>query len=115
MKQPTVLITGGTSGIGKATAVRFARAGHAVVITARDAVRGQATVADIRARTGSAQVRYLVGELGTIQDCQELVALILQEVPDLQVLINNAGIFMTRRVLTADGFETNFMVNYLAP
>lgn len=115
MKQPTVLITGGTSGIGKATATRFAQHGYAVVITARDAARGQATAAKIIARTGNPQVRYLVGELGTIKGCQELVALILQEVSDLQILINNAGIFMTKRVLNADGFETNFMVNYLAP
>jgi NAD(P)-dependent dehydrogenase (short-subunit alcohol dehydrogenase family) len=115
MKQPTVLITGGTSGIGKATAARFARHGYAVVVTARTAAQGQAVVAEISARTGNPQVRYLVGELGTIKGCQELVALVLKEVPDLQILINNAGIFMTKRVLNADGFETNFMVNYLAP
>ncbi|GAB3634571.1 SDR family oxidoreductase [Hymenobacter arcticus] len=115
MQQPTVLITGGTSGIGRATALRFARAGYVVVITARTAARGQATVAAISARTSNPQVRYLMGELGTIEGCQALVARILQEVPDLQILINNAGVFMTKRVLNADGFETNFMVNYLAP
>ncbi|MDJ0367108.1 SDR family NAD(P)-dependent oxidoreductase [Hymenobacter sp. H14-R3] len=115
MKPPTVLITGGTSGIGKATATHFAHAGYPVVITARDAARGRATAAQISARTSNPQVRYLVGELGTIKGCQALVALILEEVPDLQLLINNAGVFMTKRVLNADGLETNFMVNYLAP
>ena len=114
MKQ-TVLITGGNSGIGQATAMRFARHGYAVVIVARDAARGQAAVAEISARTANPHVRCLPGDLGTIKSCQALVKLVLQEVPDLQILINNAGVFMTRRELNADGFETNFMVNYLAP
>jgi NAD(P)-dependent dehydrogenase (short-subunit alcohol dehydrogenase family) len=115
MKQQTVLITGGNSGIGKATATRFARAGYAVVIVARDACRGRAAVAEISARTGNPAVRCLLGDLGTIKGCQELVVLIIEQVPDLKILINNAGVFMTERVLNADGFETNFMVNYLAP
>lgn len=111
----TVLITGGNSGIGQATATRFAREGHAVVITVRNLSRGRAVVADIVARTGNAQVRCLPGDLSTIGSCRALVATIRQEVPTLQILINNAGVFMTERVLNADGFETNFMVNYLAP
>lgn len=114
MKQ-TVLITGGNSGIGKATATRFAQHGYAVVIVARDAARGRAAVAEISARTANPHVRCLTGDLSTIKSCQALVKLILREIPDLQILINNAGIFMTRRELNADGFETNFMVNYLAP
>ena len=115
MKQQIVLITGGNSGIGKATATRFARANYAVVIVARDAVRGQAAVAEISARTGNPAVRCIQGDLGTLKGCQELVVEIRRQVPSLHILINNAGVFMTECVLNADGFETNFMVNYLAP
>ena len=88
---------------------------NAVVIISRDAARGRAAVAEMSARTGNPAVRCLQGELGTIKGCRELVKLIIQEVPSLQILINNAGVFMTERVLNADGFDTNFMVNYLAP
>ncbi len=115
MEQETVLITGGNSGIGKATAALFAAKGHPVVITARDAAKGQAVVNEIIARTGNRQVRAIQGDLSTIKSCRELVEKITWEVPALQVLINNAGVFMTEKVLNADGFETNFMVNYLAP
>lgn len=115
MHKPTVLITGGTSGIGLATARLFAQNGHAVVITARNAARAQAVVAAIGAQAGHPPVRWLWGDLSTIAGCRELVVKIRREVPDLQVLINNAGVFMMEKVLNPDGFETNFMVNYLAP
>lgn len=115
MATVTVLITGGTSGIGRATATLFAREGHSVFITARDAAKGQAVVDEIVAQTGNGQVRCIPGDLSTIKSCQELVQRARREVSSLQVLINNAGVFMTEKVLNADGFETNFMVNYLAP
>lgn len=115
MHKPTVLITGGTSGIGLATARLFAQHGHAVVITARDAARAESVVANIRVQTGNGQVRWLWGDFSTIAGCQALVKEIQREVPDLQVLINNAGVFMTEKVLNPNGFETNFMVNCLAP
>ena len=115
MPQPTVLITGGSSGIGLATARLFAQNGHAVVITARDAARAQAVVAGMAVPPGTPPVRWLWGDLSTIAGCQALVVDIRREVPDLQVLINNAGVFMTEKVLNPDGFETNFMVNCLAP
>ena len=115
MQKPTVLITGGTSGIGLATARLFAQNGHPVVITARDAAKAERIVAAIQAQTGNRQVRWLWGDLSTIAGCQALVATVQREVPDLQVLLNNAGVFMTEKVLNPDGFETNFMVNCLAP
>lgn len=115
MHEPTVLITGGTSGIGLATARLFAQHGHAVVLTARDTAKAESVVADIIAQTGNPRVRWLWGDLSTIAGCQALVAKASREVPDVQVLINNAGVFMTEKVLSPDGFETNFMVNCLAP
>lgn len=115
MTKVTVLITGGTSGIGKATATLFAREGHRVFITAREAAKGQAVVEGIIVQTGNQEVQWIQGDLSTIKNCQALVQRVLREVPSLQVLINNAGVFITEKVLNADGFETNFMVNYLAP
>ena len=106
----TILITGGSSGIGLATARLFARRGWRVVVTARTATQGAAAVAAIGG--GS---HCVVGELGTVAGCQALVQAIRAQVPALHVLLLNAGVYLPRRVLTVDGLEMNFQVNYLAP
>lgn len=108
--QQTILITGGSSGIGLATARRFARRGWHVVITTRTAAKGQVAVRRI-----GAGAQFVVGELGTVAHCHALVQAIRAQVPRLDVLLLNAGVYLPRRVLTADGLEMNFQVNYLAP
>lgn len=115
MERLVALITGGNSGIGKATAIRFAKHGYEVIITCRDKVKGAAAIDEIRQASGSGHVRMILGDLSTIGGCQALVSDIQAEVRCLNVLINNAGVFMTQKELNSNGFEMNFMVNYLAP
>ena len=71
MTGKTVVITGGNSGIGLETAVALARAGAKTVITARDRGRGEAAVADIRARSGRDDVDLVVFDLGSIASVRE--------------------------------------------
>ena len=111
----TVLITGGNSGIGKATATALTRAGASVVITARNAERGRQAVEEIRTGSGgqgSIQVRALdLARLASVRSCaQDFLA----EFPRLDVLILNAGLTAAKRTVTEDGFETLFQVNHLS-
>ncbi len=111
----TVLITGANAGIGKAAALALARMGAQVVLSARDAAKGEAAVAQIRAETGNARVELLTAELASLAGVRGLAESFLARFGRLDVLLNNAGVFLDRRSQTVDGFETTFAVNHLAP
>ncbi|MHA6758967.1 SDR family NAD(P)-dependent oxidoreductase [Streptacidiphilus sp. PAMC 29251] len=85
----TALVTGSTSGIGRAIAVGFAAAGAAVVVNGRDAQRTQAAAREIAEETGSALVTGVAADVATAEGAAALIA----AVPDVDVLVNNAGIF----------------------
>ena len=110
-----ILVTGGNRGIGRATAKKLLMEGHDVVIVARDKTQGEAAVSDLKKETGNSKIAFLQGDLSNIESCKNLVEQIKSEHPDIKVLINNAGVFMTDKKLNADGLEISFMVNYLAP
>jgi NAD(P)-dependent dehydrogenase (short-subunit alcohol dehydrogenase family) len=113
MTGKTVVITGGNSGIGLETAVALAKAGAKTVITARDRARGEAAVADIRARSGHDDVDLVVFDLGNIASIREGAAAILQKCARIDVLVNNAGLVLSDRRETTDGFEATFGINHL--
>lgn len=109
------MITGATSGIGKATALGLAKMGATVVIVGRDLTRGQAAVAEIQAASKNPQVSLLVADLSSQKAVHQLAAEFISRYDHLHVLVNNAGIALTRRAVTEDGLEKVFAVNYLAP
>lgn len=111
----TVIVTGGNSGIGFETAAALAGAGARVIITARDRERGGAAVEEIRARGGSGSVELSVFDLGRLESVREGAADLLGRASRIDVLVNNAGLMLTERRETADGFETTFGVNHLGP
>ena len=115
MDAKVVLITGGNAGIGKETAVGLAQKGARVLITSRDAQRGGAAVAEIRERSGSDAVEVVALDLADLGSVRRCAAEVLQRTDRLDVLVNNAGLVMSRRTETADGFETMFGVNHLGP
>ena len=114
MDGKTVLITGGNAGIGKATAGTLAGLGAQVVITARDRQRGEAAVADLRAGTDG-DVDWVHLDLASSASVRATAAEFEARWPRLDVLVNNAGAVLSRRIVTSDGFETTFAVNYLGP
>jgi NAD(P)-dependent dehydrogenase (short-subunit alcohol dehydrogenase family) len=113
MQGKTVLITGGNTGIGKATATELARMGAAVTITSRDMAKGEAAVADIRRASGSDAVDVMRLDLASLAEVRRFAAEYLAGHPRLHVLINNAGLVLSDRSETVDGFETTFGVNHL--
>lgn len=108
----TVVITGGNSGIGLETAAALAGAGARVVITARDLAKGARACAEIRRRTG-VEVELVHLDLADLDSVQHCAAELLDTLGPLHVLICNAGLTLSRRSETAQGFEYLFGVNHL--
>jgi len=111
----TVLITGGTGGIGRATAESLARLGARVGIVGRDLRRTRAAAAEITAATGNSVVDGYAADLSAQAEVRRLAGELLAAYPRLDVLVNNVGGFWASRHLTADGLEHTFAVNHLAP
>ena len=114
MAGKTVLITGATAGIGKATALGLATMGAHVAITGRDPARTEATAGEIHA-TGGRQVDAFVADLSSQSEVRRLADEVLQRLSRIDVLINNVGGYWNTRQVTADGLEHTFAVNHLAP
>jgi len=90
------LITGGTSGIGSATAMRFAGEGAAVAITGRNSERGEQVVQDIVANGGDAL--FIRSDVRSAEDCRHAVDQTLKRFGKIDVLFNNAGVFHPKSV-----------------
>lgn len=114
-RRKTILVTGSTDGIGKATALALARLGHRVIVHGRDPEKGRAVLGEIRRETGSPDLSLFTADLSTLKGIRGLAGEIGDRYDRLDVLINNAGVYQPERVLTPDGLETTFAVNLLAP
>ena len=109
-----VLITGATSGIGRAAAAELARRGAQVTITARDETKGNAAAAAIRAETG-VEVQVGLLDLSRLDSVRGFAADYARTHDRLDVLVNNAGAMTGRRMQTPDGLEWTFGVNHVGP
>ena len=115
MAGKSVLVTGGTGGLGRATATGLAALGARVGITGRDQVRADAAAAAIRAATGNTAVAAFAADLSSQAEVRRLAAQVAGTYPRLEVLVNNAGGCWAHRHVTADGLERTFALNHLAP
>ena len=115
MAGKVVLITGGTSGIGKAAATALARMGTQIVVTGRDRRRGEAAIKEIQRDSGNGKVSLLLADLAAQAEVRRLTEEFEERHHRLDVLVNNAGLIQDRRTLTPDGVETTLAVNHLAP
>lgn len=114
MAGKTVLVTGGTGGIGRATALGLAARGAHLAITGRDRERTKGAAREIRAASGG-QVDVFVADLSSQSEVRRLADEVLQTYPRIDVLINNVGGYWNTRHVTADGLEHTFALNHLAP
>jgi NAD(P)-dependent dehydrogenase (short-subunit alcohol dehydrogenase family) len=105
------LVTGATSGLGRASAKRLAQQGAKVVVHGRDPDRGAATVAAVKSAGGAA--RFVTGDLGSHREVLQLA----QEVGEIDILVNNAGFvtFTPTAQLSVEAFDATFAVNVRAP
>ena len=115
MEGKVVLITGGTSGIGRAAATALAAMGAEVVVTGRSEERGEAAVEEIRGTSGNERVSLVLADLAVQAEVRELAEEFRGRHERLDVLVNNAGLIQSRRTETPDGLELTLAVNHLAP
>ncbi|MBB3107148.1 NAD(P)-dependent dehydrogenase (short-subunit alcohol dehydrogenase family) [Psychrobacter luti] len=114
----TILITGSTDGIGKLAALKLAEAGHQVYVHGRNADKLTSVIAEVKAvATGAAvdNIGGFVADFSDLNAVRKMAAEVNEKLPKLDVLINNAGINTTASVMTKDGLDVRFVVNYLAP
>ena len=115
MDGKVVVITGGTSGVGKETARELARQGATVTILGRDFDKGLATVAELKATAiHPARLSFLSCDLARLDDVRSVAGTLHERHEQIDVLICNAGLISRRRRETVDGFEETIAVNHLA-
>ncbi len=112
MNNKITVVTGGNTGIGKATVAGLAQRGATVVIACRDVARGNAARDEIAASTGSSALHVMPLDLASLASVRAFAAAFLARFPRLDVLVANAGVMTERRQVTADGLEMNFGVNH---
>jgi NAD(P)-dependent dehydrogenase (short-subunit alcohol dehydrogenase family) len=110
----TVLVTGGSGGIGRATALGLAPMGAHIAITGRDRGRTEAAAREIR-EAGGGQVDAFVADMSSQTEVRRLADEVLGRLPRIDVLVNNVGGYWDTRHATVDGLERTFALNHLAP
>ncbi|XP_067102770.1 dehydrogenase/reductase SDR family member 13-like [Osmerus mordax] len=107
----TAIVTGSNTGIGKTTAIDLAKRGARVILACRSKQRGEAALAEIKKESGSNQAVYMQLDLGSLKSVRSFVETFLKTEPRLDLLINNAGIYMQGQ--TEDGLGMMFGVNHI--
>lgn len=115
MEGRVCLITGASSGIGKASAEQLASMGAYVVMVCRGREKGERAKADVEAKSGSRSVELMLADLTSFDSVRALSREYQETHDSLHVLINNAGVALLRRAVTNDDLEETFQVNYLSP
>jgi len=111
----TVVITGGTGGIGLQSALGIARTGARVVVTGRNRARGESACRRIVDETQNPNVALVVGDVGSVAGIDALAGALRERCERVHVLVNNAGYLGSERQESDDGLERHFAVNVLAP
>jgi NAD(P)-dependent dehydrogenase (short-subunit alcohol dehydrogenase family) len=107
------VITGANSGVGKATALGLARMGATIVLACRNEERGETARQDIVEESGNPSVSLALLDLANFDSVRSFANSLPHKFSRLDVLVNNAGIYTSKRIVTANGFESTFQVNHL--
>ena len=107
------VITGTTSGVGYQAAIRLAKAGAKIVTIVRSKEKAEKLCAEIR-DLSAYEPDYFIADFSNLSEVRKATESILEKYPHIDVLVNNAGVHITTRQLTVDGYETAFAVNHLA-
>ncbi|HTF03856.1 MAG TPA: SDR family NAD(P)-dependent oxidoreductase [Bacteroidia bacterium] len=109
----TAVITGGNSGIGKATAIALSTLGYRVIIHGRDAIKTAQAVTEINAHSRNKNVDAVTGDMSTIAGMKKVASEIQKLTDIIDVLVLSTGVIYSKRVTTSDGLDTPFVTQYL--
>ncbi|MHA2121128.1 MAG: SDR family oxidoreductase [Promethearchaeota archaeon] len=115
MKGKICIVTGANSGIGKATAMGLAKMGTTIVMVCRNKERGEKALNEIKEEISNTSIDLMLADLSSQKEIYNFVRDYKTRYQKLHVLINNAGVNLSKRSMTEDGIETTFAVNTLAP
>ncbi len=115
MEDKTILITGATSGLGRASAFAFAKRGANLAIVGRDVQKTKALKEMLSQKTGNNTISVFIADLEKQADIRKFAADFTAQNNQLHVLVNNAGAYFVKREETVDGYERSFALNHLAP
>jgi NAD(P)-dependent dehydrogenase (short-subunit alcohol dehydrogenase family) len=108
------LVTGGTDGIGKEIARGLAWRGVRVLIVGRDLAKGERAQAELRASSGNLDVDFIPTDLSLMGEVRRLADEVRRRFAQLHYLVHSAGLVRGRQILTGEGIESNFAINYLS-
>ncbi|MEL7118344.1 MAG: SDR family NAD(P)-dependent oxidoreductase [Bacteroidota bacterium] len=111
----TIFITGSTDGIGKAAAILLAQEGHSIYLHGRNPQKLEDAIAEVKKESDNGAVDGYLTDLSDLDAVRLLAEKIKTEIPKLDVLINNAGVYSTSNPITKDGLDVRFIVNTIAP
>ena len=115
MDDKIFVVTGATSGIGKALTEDLAKTGETIVMVARDAERGNAALKEIALATQNQNLDLQLCDLSILSSVRNLAQILNSKYKKINVLINNASVYKRKRVTTVEGFEEMFVTNHLGP
>ncbi len=110
----TILITGATDGIGKAAALQLAAEGHRIIMHGKRMEAGQKLAADFKTKTGNPDIFYYNADLSKPNEIVAFTNAVKQNFSQLDVLLNNAGVFMNEKIILPNGLEMTHMINHMA-
>lgn len=114
MVKRTILVTGSTDGIGEATARELSRQGHRVLLHGRNREKGRKVLTELETAAGSGRLDLFIADLSVQEQVRGLAEEVAGAYDRLDVLVNNAGVFMPERAVAPDGIEMTFAVNFLS-
>lgn len=113
-KNKLILITGSTDGIGKQTALELAEKGHSIIIHGRNKERCLSTIKEIQSKVRNSNLDFVVADFSKKENVKIMSDELRSKYSKLDVLINNAGVYLKNRQTNEDEVELTFMINHLA-
>lgn len=110
-----ILITGSTDGIGKLAAIKLAQEGHNIYVHGRKTEKLNAVIAEIKSLSANENIKGFTADFSDLSAVKQMASAVNSEMPQIDVLINNAGVFKSANALNKDGLDLRYVVNYLAP
>ncbi len=115
MKSLSILITGSTDGIGKLAAEQLIAQGHTVYLHGRNKAKMESLISTLQSEHSSTTFQGFIGDLSQPEEIRQLATMVSTQVPNLDVLIHNAGVYKSAERTNSQGIDLRYMVNYIAP